>query len=145
MSRSGCPAGPPRCRGSGSPPRSRYSGLARFASGPDRAPGASETPSGGPRARRSRGSRGRSRPAGAPSPSPPSISERTAGRARSEVVGVLAELPVGHPVGEPLQLIALVVEERLDEHGPKDLGKVGIGLQGLQSAVEAARQQRRLL
>jgi hypothetical protein len=67
---------------------------------------------------------------------------RTAGSGQSGVIGVLTELPVGHPVREALQLIALEVEERLDERRAEDFGEVGVGFQGLQVAAEVAWQPR---
>ena len=42
----------------------------------------------------------------------------------SQVVGVLAELPVGDVMAEPLQLVALVGDEGRDERRAENLGDV---------------------
>src|SRR4249919_3315150 len=50
----------------------------------------------------------------------------------SEVVGVLAKLPVSHPVVEAFELISLVREEGLNELLAEDSGHVGIRLKGIE-------------
>src|SRR4029077_5412606 len=65
-------------------------------------------------------------------PSPPStLSPRrwAAERSGSQVVAVLPELPVGDPVREPLDLVALVGHEGCHELLPEQVAQVGVRLE----------------
>src|SRR5437764_8594540 len=61
----------------------------------------------------------------------------------SQVVGVLAEFPVGDVALEPLDLVALVGQERGDEVAAEDVGELAVGLQRVQGIAEAHRQDLR--
>src|SRR5579862_7511128 len=59
-----------------------------------------------------------------------------------EVVGVLAELPVGDEPLEPLDLIALIGQERADEVAAQDFGQGGVSLERVQGDGQGLREDR---
>ena len=53
------------------------------------------------------------------------------------MIGVLAELPVGHEPLEPLDLIALLRQEGVDEVAADHVAELGIGFECVQRVGEA--------
>jgi len=65
---------------------------------------------------------------------------REAAAPRLQVIGVLAEFPVGDVPLEALDLVALVGQERGDEVPAEDVGQLAVGLQRIQGIGQPDRQ-----